>query len=200
MDSAALGKFRGALNGARVLLSLVGGAGPAGITQDFTDQTLLRASVAQAVGCWEGYLEHVMTEFVGKTRVQAHRRAWTLIVQFESLVEKLTSELNTPSWEKARELILNITGMDPYSSWIWRPRFASQNDTQMFFKGIMEVRHSFAHGFATPTSVAGLTVAGQLDAQYVIDVLACLEFFASTTDALLEHELTHRHGCSTGWA
>jgi len=58
------------------------------------------------------YLEDVLKEFVSKTRVQAQRRAWTLIVQFESLVQKLTAELNTPSWEKARELII-ITGMDP---------------------------------------------------------------------------------------
>lgn len=141
-----------------------------------------------------------MKEFVGKTRLQAHRRAWTLIVQFESLVEKMTGEPNTPRWEKARELILNITGMDPYSSWIWRPRFTSQNDTQAFVKGIMDVRHSFAHGFATPTSVAGLLTLGQLDAQYVTDVFSCLEFLVCTTDTLLQHELTHRHGCNTGWA
>ena len=58
------------------------------------------------------YLEDVLKEFVSKIRVQAQRRAWTLIVQFESLVQKLTAELNTPSWETARELII-ITGMDP---------------------------------------------------------------------------------------
>ncbi|HEU4775777.1 MAG TPA: hypothetical protein VFS95_03065, partial [Telluria sp.] len=137
---------------------------------------------------------------VSKTRVQAHRRAWTLIVQFESLVEKLTGELNTPSWEKARDLILNITGMAPYSSWIWRPRFSTQNDTQMFLKGIMEVRHSFAHGFNTPSNIPGLRSPGQLDPQYVLDVFSCLEFFVATTDSLLEHELTHRHGCNSGWA
>lgn len=199
MDSSALTKFRASLIGAKVLHVLVGTASAPSPNQDFTDQTLLRAAVAQAVGCWEGYLEEVMKEFVSKTRVQAHRRAWTLIVQFESLVEKLTSELNTPSWEKSRELILNITGMDPYSSWIWRPRFATQNDTQSFFKGIMDVRHSFAHGFATPTNVAGLATPGKLDVQYVKDVFNCLEFFVATTDALLEHELTHRHGCTTGW-
>lgn len=199
MTSSALTKFTASVNGAKVLHSLAGTASAQSPSQDFTDQTLLRAAVAQSVGCWEGYLEEVMKEFVGKTRLQAHRRAWTLIIQFESLVAKMTNELNTPSWEKARELILNITGMDPYSSWIWRPRFTSQNDTQAFVKGIMDVRHSFAHGFATPTTVAGLLTPGQLDAAYVADVFSCLEFLVSTTDTLLLHELTHRHGCSTGW-
>jgi hypothetical protein len=142
----------------------------------------------------------VLKEFVSKTRVQAHRKAWTLIIQFESIVQKLTSELNTPSWDKARELLVNITGMDPYASWIWAPRFSNQNDTQAFLKGIMDVRHSFAHGFSTPANVPGLATPGILDVAYVADVVSCLAFFATTTDALLEHELTHRHGCTTGWA
>lgn len=199
MGSAALAKFQASLAGARVLASFVGTASVVSPAQQFTDQGLMKAAVAQAVGCWEGYLEAVLKEFVSKTRVQAHRRAWTLIVQFESLVEKLTSELNTPSWDKARELILNITGMDPYGSWIWVPRFANQNDTQAFLKGVMDVRHSFAHGYATPPGVPGVAAPGVLDAAYVQDVVECLTFFATRTDDLLEHELTHRHGCVAGW-
>lgn len=200
MDSAALAKFRGSVVGAQVLASFAGTVCNSSPSQQFTDQSLLKAAVAQAVGCWEGYLEEVLKEFVSKTRVQAQRRAWTLIVQYESLVQKLTAELNTPSWDKARELIVNITGMDPYASWIWAPRFANQNDTQTFLKGIMDVRHSFAHGFSTPTNVQGLSVPGVLDLTYASDAIACLTFFAVTTDGLLEHELTHRHSCATGWA
>lgn len=200
MDSAALGKFRASIAGSLVLGNLVGSVVAASPSQDFTNQTLMRAAVAQAVGCWEGYLEEVLKEFVAKTRVQTHRRAWTLVVQFESLVHKLTSELNTPSWDKARELILNVTGMDPYSSWTWTPKFSSQNDTQAFLKGVMDVRHSFAHGFSTPMTIPGLVTPGALDSAYVADVHACFEFFATKTDFLLEHELTHRHGCTVGWA
>ena len=200
MDSAALTKFHTVIAGAKVLASYVGIASAASADQNFTDQNLMRASVAQAVGCWEGYLEEVLKEFVSKTRVQAHRRAWPLIVQFESMVQKATSELNTPSWDKARELIVNITGMDPYPSWIWAPRFATQTDTQGFLKGVMDVRHSFAHGFPTPANIPGLANAGILDAVYVADVVSCLEFFSTKTDSLLEHELRHRHNCMTGWA
>jgi len=200
MDSASLAKFRRAVVGAQVLASFVGSPSAASPSQQFTDQNLMKASVALVVGCWEGYLEDVLKEFVSKTRVQAQRRAWTLIVQFESLVQKLTAELNTPNWDKARDLILNITGMDPYASWIWDPRFTNQNDTKEFLKGIMDVRHSFAHGYSTPTNVAGLTAPGVLDAEYITDAIACLTFFATTTDKLLEHELTHRHSCANGWA
>ncbi|MFN9031511.1 MAG: hypothetical protein ACK54C_09395 [Betaproteobacteria bacterium] len=200
MDSASLTKFKGMVAGARVLASFAGSASLVSPSQQFTDQALLKAAVAQAVGCWEGYLEDVLKEFVSKTRVQAHRRAWTLIVQFESLVKKLTDELNTPNWEKARDLILNVTGMDPYASWIWAPKCSTRNDTQVFLKGVMDVRHSFAHGYETPTGIPGLAAPGVLDPGYVQDVIDCLNFFAATTDALLEHELTHRHGCLAGWA
>lgn len=200
MDSAAMTKYRASVVGAQVLASFSGAASGVSPNQQFTDQALMRSAVAHAVGCWEGYLEEVLKEFVSKTRVQAHRRAWTLIVQFESLVHKLTGDLNTPNWEKARELIVNVTGMDPYGSWIWAPRFTNQNDTQAFLKGVMDVRHSFAHGYATPPNAPGLPAPGVLDAGYVADVIACLTFLATTTDGLLEHELTHRHACIGGWA
>lgn len=199
MGSASLAKFEDSLVGSRVLASFFGAASAASADQEFTDQCLLRAAIAQAVGCWEGYIEGALPEFVSKTRVQAHRRAWTLIVQFESLVDKLTGDLNTPNWEKSRELILNVTGMDPYSSWIWAPRFANQTDTKAFFDGILQVRHSFAHGFSVPSGVPGLAAPGKLDLPYVTDAIVCLDFFANKTDALLEHELTHRHGCAAGW-
>jgi len=199
MSSAALNKFQASLVGARVLASFHGEVSTVSSNQIFTDQCLLKAAIAQAVGCWEGYIEAALPEFVSKTRVQAHRKAWTLIVQFESLVSKLSNELNTPNWDKCRDLIVNVTGMDPYGSWIWTPRFLNQTDTKSFFNGILDVRHSFAHGFAVPMGVPGPLMPGQLDPAYLIDSISCLEHFATITDSLLEHELTHRHGCTTGW-
>lgn len=199
MGSIALNKFQASLVGATVLASFHGVASAASPNQLFTDQCLLKSAVAHAVGCWEGYVEAVLSEFVSKTRVQAHRKAWTLVVQFESLVKKLTDELNTPSWDKCRDLLVNVTGMDPYSSWIWTPRFTNQTDTKAFFDGILQVRHSFAHGFAVPMPVPGPITPGQLDPAYISDSINCLKYFATITDNLLEHELTHRHGCTSGW-
>lgn len=197
--SAAFGKFSDSIVGASILAKLCGSQSGASPSQAFTDACLLSASVAQAVGCWEGYLEAVLREFVSKTRVQAHRRAWTLIVQFESLVDKMASELNTPNWDKCRELVLNVTGMDVYPSWVWTPRFSNQTDTKAFFDGVLKVRHSFAHGFPVPNDVPGLMLPGILDPAYVADAIDCIQFFAKKTDALLEHELAHRHSCTSGW-
>ena len=198
-SSVAFNKFSASVAGARVLAGFNGSASVSSPSQVFTDMCLLSAAIAQGVGCWEGYLEAVLREFVSKTRVQAHRRAWTLIVQFEALVDKMASDLNTPSWDKCRDLLLSITGMDVYPSWIWPAKFANQTDTKAYFDGILKVRHSFAHGFPVPNDIPGLIVPGTLDPTYVADAISCLEFFAQKTDALLEHELTHRHGCTSGW-
>jgi len=186
--------------GAGVLSSFAGVPSATGLAQAEVDQVCRKAAIANAVGCWEGYLEAVLREFVSKVRVQTNRRSWTLVVQYEAIVDKMASELNTPSWEKAREIILVVTGMDPYASWVWTPKFGSQNDTKNFFDGVMKVRHAFAHGFRVPTIVPGVVVPGVLDAAYVQDVFDCVKFFADGTDALLEHELTHRHSCAAGWA
>lgn len=199
-SSAALGKFSISADGARVLSGFNGTPNSFSPSQSFTDACVLSASVAHIVGSWEGYLEGVLREFVSKTRVNAHRRAWTLIVQYEALVDKMASELNTPNWDKCRDLVLSVTGMDVYPSWIWTAKFTNQTDTKSFFDGILRVRHSFAHGFPIPRDVPGLASPGVIDPAYVADAIACMEFFAETTDRLLEHELTHRHACRTGWS
>jgi hypothetical protein len=160
----------------------------------------MQASIAAAVGCWEGYLEAVLREFVSKTRVLAHRRAWSLIAQFESIVDKLVSDLHTPNWEKTRDLVITVTGMDPYASWVWTPTYLNPTDTRNFFEGVLKVRHAFAHGFRVPRDVIGPLIPGELDIAYSQNALACLRFFAQKTDGLLEHELIHRHNCSTGWS
>lgn len=197
-QSLAYQRFLKSLAGAQILRSSVGHV-CAGHAQDICDQVYMMASIASAVGAWEGYLEAVLVEFVAKTRVHAHSRAWPLIAQFEVMVNKATSDLNTPNWDKAREILIRISGVDPYASWLWAPKFTSQTDTKEFFDGLMSVRHAFAHGFSVPSNIRALGNMPTLAVQYVEDVLDCLTFFASTTDRLLEHELKHKHDCKSGW-
>lgn len=199
MASAAKVKFDKSCIGASVLSEFCGSNSSASTDREFVDQTCLRAAVANVVGCWEGYLEGVLREFVAKVRVQSHRRTWTLIAQYEGLVDKLATELNTPSWDKARGLLVTVTGMDPYPAWIWSPKFTNQNDTKNFFDGVMKIRHAFAHGFAVPHDLPHLTSPGLLCLPYFDEAFKCTQFFVEKTDALLEHELMHRHSCVSGW-
>lgn len=199
MPSAAYKKFYDNLVSAQVLRVNVGLPCSACSDQSFVDQTLLKAAIASAVGCWEGYIEAVIREFVLKIRLQSHRNAWGLISQYELIVDKKASSLNTPNWDKARELIIEVTGMDPYSGWIWLPKFTNQNDTKNFFDGIMLVRHAFAHGFDVPQNIPGLSNSRLLDQNYASESINCIEFFVAKTDELLEHELRFRHACRNGW-
>lgn len=200
MASNALDKFNTSITSAKVLMTFSTATSTASNDAAFVEQTCLKAAIASAVGCWEGYLEAALREFVSKTRVLAQRRSWSLIAQFESIVDKLAAELNTPNWEKTRDLLITVTGMDPYASWVWSPKYLNPSDTKIFFDGILKVRHAFAHGFSVPVDVVGPTQAGVLDSLYTSDVLDCITFFATRTDELLEHELMHRHGCTTGWS
>lgn len=199
MPSVSFSKFESTILGAKVLQSYIGANSSIANSQEFIDQTCMKAAIAAAVGCWEGYIESALREFVSKTRVHRHRSSWGLIAQFETIVDKMASDLNTPNWERTRELLMAVTGMDPYASWVWEEKFTNQTDTKLFFDGVMSVRHSFAHGFPIPARVTGLLSPGILDQEYVEDAIECINFFAHTTDQLLEHELAHRHGCQTGW-
>ena len=200
MPSNALNKFHTSIVGAKVLLDFNAVATPASTDLKFVEQICLKAAIASAVGCWEGYLEAALREFVSKTRVLAQRRSWSLIAQFESIVDKLAADLNTPNWEKTRDLLITVTGMDPYASWVWSPKCTNPTDTKSIFDGILKVRHAFAHGFNVPGDVPGLSVPGVLDIVYSQEAIDCIVFFATKTDELLEHELMHRHDCKTGWS
>lgn len=199
MPSQSVAKFQAAVLGSAVLQSFHNGTTLVTPDAAVVGQTCLRAAIAQGVECWEGYIEGVLREFVVKTRLNAQRRAWPLIAQFEAIVDKLASDLNTPTWDKTRELLMTITGIDPMPSWVWGPKFTNPTDTKQFFDGVLSVRHAFAHGFSVPHSVPGLSLPGVLDAAYTTEALECIRFFVTTTDALLEHELRHRHACMTGW-
>lgn len=199
MPSIAFSKFQTSIIGATILKEARGAANAASTDTSLVEQTCLRASTAHAVGCWEGYVEAALREFVAKTRVNAHRKSWTLIAQFEAIVDKMAADLNTPNWDRARELLMTVTGIDPQPSWIWKPKFSNTTDTKNFFEGIMGVRHAFAHGFSVPHATPGLASPGILDPNYIDDATACITFFAKATDDLLEHELKHRHGTPNGW-
>lgn len=199
MPSNSFSKFAASIVGASILRSQAGSPSSESDDQNLIDQTCFKAAIALGVGCWEGYVEGALREFVSKTRVQQHRKAWGLIAQFETIVDKMASDLNTPSWERVRDLLITLTGMDPYASWVWGYKYSNQTDTKIFFDGVMSVRHAFAHGFSIPADISGVASPGVLDQAYVIDALNCIVFFAETVDQLLEHELTHRHGCQSGW-
>ena len=199
MPSLAHARLKKSMTGARVLTSFVNSPSAASNDQILIDQTCMKASIAHAVGSWEGYIEAVLKEFVAKTRINANRRGWALIAQFEIVVDKMASELNTPSWEKVRDLIIWITGVDPYVSWVFPPTFTTQQDSKEFFEGVMKVRHAFAHGFSVPTDIRALATPGMLDNAYVNLAFTFIDDMANKTDMLLEHELANRHACQTGW-
>lgn len=200
MPSKAYFQFQSKIISALVLQSFHGQSSTSSADQDLVNEACLKASIAQAVGCWEGYLEAVVREFVSTIRVQSHRNSLSIFAQFEYIVDKKLSAFNTPNWEKTRELLIEIAGLDPFASWIWVPKFSNQNDTKSYIDGILTVRHAFAHGFDIPAGVPGLNTGGVLDSGYASDAINCLKFFAETTDNLLEHELKHRHGCRAGWS
>src|SRR5215472_6562466 len=106
MPSAAHARYQISIVGSKILRNFVGHSSPACAAQGVIDQEVLKAAVANAVGCWEGYFESVLKEFVAKTRVHAHTRAWPLIVQFEVMVDKVTKDLNTPNWDVTRNILI----------------------------------------------------------------------------------------------
>jgi hypothetical protein len=118
MPSLSISAFNQAFIGVNVLRSFAACPSPVTNDQPFIDETCRKATIAMAVGCWEGYVESVVREFIAKVRLQTHRRNWSLFGQFEVIVDAKIEKLNTPNWDVVRNLIIEVIGLDRFNAWI----------------------------------------------------------------------------------
>ncbi|WP_447829994.1 hypothetical protein [Aeromonas salmonicida] len=196
MPSNALNSLTSSIIQAKILCEFYSHTNTASKNKIEIEGACLNASIACAIGILEGYIENVLVEFVEKSKPP--KKPWGLTTQFEYIVKKMTSDLNTPSWEKVRELVISVSGIDPISGWTYTPHFMSIQASKEFFDDALKVRHSFAHGFKTPINITG-SASGLVDKQYS-DLLICfIEKMSLETDKLLEHELKVKYGRQHGW-
>lgn len=145
---------------------------------------LLRASLAAYVANWDSYINSVVREFVVATSntlspeyAAAHRT-------LSAFVEKSLKKFNTPNWENSRTLLIGCTGFDPIANWIWPRANMRSLDVQIYLNEILNVRHSFAHGFSIPSYPWTTTASGrnQLNSASVLRIEKFLTHMVKATD------------------
>lgn len=196
MPSNSLSNLTASIIQSKTLCEFYSHTNNASTNQEKIECACLNASIACVIGVWEGYIENVLVEFVEKSKPP--KKPWGLTTQFEYVVKKMTTDLNTPSWEKVRELVISVSGIDPISVWIYPPKFVNPQASKEFFDDALKVRHSFAHGFKTPINITG-SHSGNVDKGYADLLINFIEHISLETDKLLGHELTVKYGRVHGW-
>jgi len=147
-------------------------------------QTYYHASLAMSVAAWDAYLNRIVLEVLNMVAKPVDTPFHSLHTIAFGFSERALERFNTPNFENSRLLIVSCTGYDPYSDWAWSPRQLGPLQVRDFLNQILQVRHSFAHGFALPaypwtqsrTGKVRLTSAG------VTTIEALLKHLIAATD------------------
>jgi hypothetical protein len=164
-------------------------------------QVHYHASLAASVAAWEAYLEAIVREFLAEISDPTDAR-FTAVQQL--LASRATVELkrfNTPNAENSRNLVYNLTGYDPINDWHWPRRRLGGVATRQLVNEVIQVRHSFAHGYSMPAYGwnSGSGGAARLTTESLAMVRALFSRLTSATDRGLDRHIRVTYGRSRVW-
>lgn len=150
MPSPAADRYALAVERGRILRRAT--QGKAGRRRPFDErQVYLQASLAAAVAAWEGYVLETVRGFFAAIANPLDAGFSALHTVTQRNAELALGRFNTPNWENARDLLARATGYDPINDWVWPRRAMAGPEVKERLNQILQVRHSFAHGFPIPT-------------------------------------------------
>ena len=76
------------------------------------------AALAAHVAAWEAYLEQLVRDFFGIISDPTFQKFQALHAIATGRAAEKLEKFNTPNFENSRELLLQVTGYDPYSDWV----------------------------------------------------------------------------------
>jgi hypothetical protein len=116
--------------------------------------TCLHAALAMLVAAWEAYLERLVREAQKAVVDSTNTKLSASLSLLASLTEKEIKRFNTPNAENSRTLLFAYTGYDAINDWQWMTGGLNGIQARTRLDEILQIRHSFAHGFAIPTNIA----------------------------------------------
>jgi hypothetical protein len=116
-------------------------------------QVYAHAALAALVAGWDAFLNEIVREFYRETAKPADSSFTRMHEVARVQAEIRLDRFNTPNWENGRDLLILATGHDPIADWVLSRRGMGVQQVRERLNEILKVRHSFAHGFATPFGV-----------------------------------------------
>jgi RiboL-PSP-HEPN len=158
VPSPAALQFTATLTRARTFSALAEDARLRPLQRDDT-RLFLHAALASHVAAWESYVERLITNFLAEIIDIQIPKFVALHSIVQPLAETASQRFSTPNWENTRSLLVQRTGYDPINDWAWQGMPGPQ--VRQRLNQILQIRHSFAHGFPMPAYDWNTSATGQ---------------------------------------
>jgi hypothetical protein len=200
MPSPAAIKYRIAAQRARVLREAANDRRLGPLSQDHT-QIHYHASLAAGVAAWDAYTNNLVRDFFTETSDPFNPKFHALHTVAQHTAERALERFSTPNWENTRNLLAQYTGYDPINDWVWPARGLGGPQVRERLNQILQVRHSFAHGFEIPAYPWTQSATGRvrLTSQALQDTEAFFKNLVERTERGMKQHLNMIYGVALTW-
>ena len=107
-------------------------------------QVFYHAALTAYVAAWNAYIKNLVGDFYDVIADASDPKFRAIYIIARGRAENALTRFNTPNAENTRNILVWHTGYDPINTLFWIQRRKLDD--------IVEVRHSFAHGFDMPSN------------------------------------------------
>ena len=164
-------------------------------------QVYYHASLAAYVAAWEAYINGLVREFYNVIADSSNSRFNAIYTIAQQAAERALEGFNTPKWKNTRRLLVQYTGYDPINNWVWTRRGIGGLQVRERLDEILQVRHSFAHGFDIPAYDWTQSPSGRvrLTSKVVQETEAFFKNLVDVTDSGMKAHINQTYGISNIW-
>jgi hypothetical protein len=164
-------------------------------------QIYYHSALAMFVAGWETYIEELVRNFFDVTANPLNPQFYAVHSLAKNAAERSLKQFNTPNADNSRNLLVQYTGYDPINDWVWSKRNINALATRQMLNEILQVRHSFAHGFPIPANSWTQTSTGKvrLTAKAIKDVDGLLKYLVGVTDVGMKQHIQTIYGIFAPW-
>ena len=164
-------------------------------------QVYYHASLAAYVATWEAYISNLVHDFYDVITDSSDPRFDAIYTIAQQAAERALERFNTPNWENTRNLLIQCTNYDPIGDWIWPQRGMVGSQVHERLNEILQVRHSFAHGYDMPPYSWAQSPKGRvrLTSKVIREIEAFFKNLVNVTDTGMKAHINQTYGLSSIW-
>ena len=164
-------------------------------------QVYYHASLAAYVAAWEAYISSLVLDFYNVIADSSNPSFDAIYTIAQQATGRAVERFNTPNSENTRNLLSQYTGYDPINDWVWPQRGMGGLQVRERLNEILQVRHSFAHGFGIPAYNWTQSPGGKirLTSEAIQETEAFFKNLVKVTDRGMKTHIEATYGLANIW-